>query len=461
MNNRLNVQIQDMLSFIDTNGASGFDDSKVEQLEAIILECNRLMTGSETGQVADSIYDKLYEMLKEVSPESPILREIWEGDGSGVNDYTELLVKNPMMSIETAKSWDCKALTEFIKRMPEAEEGYFASFKINGHGIRVVYENGYLVSATSRARSSQGRDLTNHMKILLGDYKPELANYGLVELRGELCLKMNRLSRAREFNPAIKSAFSAVSSLIRPSATPEEVSLLDFLCYGFIMDGLQFNDRDEEFTEIMDCGFNTPQYILIESSSRDELLEIMKGTVSAFEEQYESFGYFCDGVVFECNSRRLFSELGTSGNHNLGNIALKVGVWEQTSYVGYVQKVQWRRGKSKLSPVAIIADAPDVAIFSADGKLTNSSDCGVLTAQGNKVTNVPLYEPKNIWILEAYIGNPLNFRYGGEAGVVPCFPDGRLLTEDASKDILTGDYDFAYDSASDEDGLGGYSLEEE
>lgn len=460
MSGKLNVQIQEMLGFIDTNGAAGFDDSKVEQLEAIILDCNRLMTGSDTGQVADSIYDTLYEMLKAVAPESPILREIWEGDGSGVSDYTELLVKNPMMSIETAKSWDCKAITDFIKRMPESEEGYFASFKINGHGIRIVYEDGYLVSATSRARSSQGRDLTRHMKILLGEYKPELANYGLVELRGELCLRVDKLPEARQFNPAIKSAFSAVASLIKPSATPEEISLLDFLCYGFIMDGLQFNDRDEEFSEIMECGLNTPQYTLIESATRDELLDVMKSTVSAFEEQYEEFGYFCDGVVFECNSRSLFAELGTSGNHNLGNIALKVGIWEQTSYVGYVQKIQWRRGKSKLSPVAIVADAPDIAIFDENGKLTNPSDCGVLTSQGNKVTNVPLYEPKNLLILDVSIGSPLNFRYGGEAGVVPCFPDGRLLKEDAAKDILTGDYAFPYDSASEEDGLGGYFTNE-
>ena len=64
MSSKLNVQIQEMLGFIDTNGAAGFDDSKVEQLEAIILNCNRLMTGSDTGQVADSIYDTLYEMLK-------------------------------------------------------------------------------------------------------------------------------------------------------------------------------------------------------------------------------------------------------------------------------------------------------------------------------------------------------------------------------------------------------------
>jgi DNA ligase (NAD+) len=437
----LSVRIENMLGFIDLNGEEGFDDSKVEELERIILDCNSLMTGSATNHVADSIYDALYDMLKRVKPSSKILSEIWEEEGD-VTEYTELLRQHPMMSIETAKSYNCKALTDFINRMPEGSESYFASYKINGHGIRVVYRNGHLVSATSRARSSAGRDLTRQMKILLGTYNAQLADYEMVELRGELCLPISKLEEARRFNPAIKSAFSAVSSLIRPSTTAEEVRLLDFLCYGFIVDGVSFMEREEEFQEIVNCGFNTPEYMLIEEATRSSLPSLIKDVVAAFEEGYEAFGYFCDGVVFECNNRELFEALGSEGNHNLGNVALKVGVWEQVSYVGYVQEVQWKRGKSKLSPVAIVAESPGILQKDYTGKILNMDELGVLTAQGNKVRNVPLYEPKNILILGAYPGEPLNFRYGGEAGVVPCFPDGRLLKEDAAKEVLTGEYDY-------------------
>lgn len=440
MPSNLKLRIEGMLSFIDTYGSSGFDDSHIEELERIILDCNSEMTGTATNAVADSIYDVLYDMLKRVKPDSHILSEIWEEDGD-ITDYTDLLIKHPMMSIETAKSYDCKALNDFIERAPE-EAGYFASYKINGHGIRVVYEDGNLVSATSRARSSAGRDLTEHLKVILGDYNEELKEYGLVELRGELCLRQDRLSDAREFNPSIKSAFSAVASLIKPSATPEEVSLLDFLCYGFIVDGIDFLSKEDEFQEIEKCGFTTPEYLLIESCGKDDLLSTIQDAVVAFEENYEEFGYFCDGVVFEVNDKDIFNELGIEGNHNKGNIALKVGVWEQTSYSGYVQKIIWKRGKSKYSPVAIIADEPDIIIEDEDGDILNKEDIGVLTAQGNKVRNVPLYEPKNILILDAYPGEVIYFRYGGEAGVVPCFPDGRLLKEDAAKDILMGEYGY-------------------
>ena len=300
-----------------------------------------------------------------------------------------------------------------------------------------MYQDGYLVSATSRARSSAGRDITRHLKTLLGDYNEKLVDYGMVELRGEIALKMDKLEEARKFNPEIKSAFSGVSSLIKPSASDEEIKLLSFLCYGFLVDGFKFDTREEEFMAIQEMGYEVPEYSLIEDINKEDLLDTIKETISVFEENYEEFGYFCDGVVFEVNDREEFSSMGTEGNHNCGNVALKVGVWEQVQYCGIVNKILWTKGKNKLSPVAIISDEYGDLVVDDDGNPVNLDKIGVLTSQGNRVKRVPLYEPKNIMILDAYEGEPLYFRYGGEAGVIPCFPDGRLLKEDVVKDILT------------------------
>lgn len=436
----IGLKLEGMLSFIENYGSVGFNDRKIEELERLILDCNSKMKGTYTDQVADSIYDTLYDMLKTVKPDSEILQDIWEEDGD-ISDYTELLQSNPMMSIETAKSYDCAALMNFIERMPEEPTSYFASYKINGHGIRVVYKDGELVSATSRARASAGKDLTRHMRIILGERNDLLADYGMVELRGELCLRLDMLDKAREFNPSIISAFSAVASMSRPYATEEEIKLLDFLCYGLIIEDFYFNERQEEFDEIERLGYKVPQCAMVENVTRDELLEIMESLVQSFEDSYEEFGYFCDGVVFEVNDRVLFEEFGQEGNHNLGNIALKVGVWKQDKYYGFIQTILWTKGKTKLSPVAIVADKPDMILIDDNGTIVNYEELGVISAQGNKVRRVPLYNPKNIIILDAYVGEPIYFKYGSESGVVPCFPDGRLLSEDVVEEILKDEYE--------------------
>ena len=418
------VEIGNLLSQVDLYGVSSLQEDKIEALERYIQDCNEAMNGGGEPLVEDAIYDKLVQLLTQVRSDSLVLQELWSEDDEVVGSYNKLLEENPMVSILTVKSWNDDAITQFIQRMPETAN-YLASYKINGHGIRVVYNDGNLVEATTRGRSTNGRDITEHVKIILGDYNEALSEYGLVEIRGELALKLSNLDRAREFTPGLKSAFSAVSSLIKPSATKEEVELLDFLTYGVYIEDYDFSSKEEVFSQLSEWGFETTEYISLEDISKDDLLENMKEVVSALESNYEEFGYFCDGVVFEVSDGDVRSYLEGEGKYHNYNLALKVDSWSQDIYTGYIKEVTWKRGKFKLNPVAVVVED------------LNSNE-GVLTVQGNRVKNIPLYNPKNILILKAYIGSPLSFKYGGEAGVVPCSPDGKLLSEDYVVEELLG-----------------------
>lgn len=410
------VEIGNLLSYVDTYGVSNLQEDQIKALEGYIQDCNNAMNSDDEPLVEDAIYDKLVSLLTEARADSPILGELWSEDSDTIGSYNDLLDKNPMASILTVKSWDDDNISKFIQRMPEVSS-YLAAYKINGHGIRVVYKDGELVEATTRGRSTNGRSILEHMKILLGERNESLADEGLVEIRGELALRLDRLEEARSFNPTLKSAFSAVSSLIKPSASAEEIQLLDFLAYRIYIEDFEFTSLEEVYSTLESWGYSVPQYFSLEDVSRGELLESMKTLVSDLEDGLEDFGYFCDGVVFEANEGSVRESNEGDGKYHDYNLALKVNSWSQDLYTGYVREIKWKRGKSKLSPVAVVSESLD-------------SSEGVLTVQGNRVRNVPLYNPKNILVLSAYLDCPLSFKYGGEAGVVPCFPDGRLLSED-------------------------------
>ena len=279
------VEIGNLLSQVDLYGVSSLQEDKIEALERYIQDCNEAMNSDGEPLVEDAIYDKLVQLLTQVRSDSPVLQELWSEDDEVVGSYNKLLEENPMVSILTVKSWNDDAITQFIQRMPETAN-YLASYKINGHGIRVVYNDGNLVEATTRGRSTNGRDITEHVKIILGDYNEALSEYGLVEIRGELALKLSNLDKAREFTPGLKSAFSAVSSLIKPSATKEEVELLDFLTYGVYIEDYDFSSKEEVFSQLSEWGFETTEYISLEDISKDDLLENMKEVVSALESNY-------------------------------------------------------------------------------------------------------------------------------------------------------------------------------
>ena len=422
---------------------SEYDGDEVDKLEAFIIDCNNAANNFEGDtKVDDAVYDRLREILTQVKPESKLLHELWTAEGD-ITDNTEILQANPMMSIQTVKSWNDDEFVDFVDRVASISDGdgvsLLMSYKLNGHGIRVVYRDGELVSATSRARSSAGNDLTRQLTNILGSRNEALADMGMVEVRGELVLNQSNLEAARGFNPGIKSLFSGVSSLIRQYSTPEENILLDFIAYRILDDeGTNFTFKDEEYTRLEGWGFMVPQSLSLEIADGDDIGEAIAHHFVVMEDDYEEYGYFCDGVVLEINSRDEFHALGTAGIRAYGNIALKVGTWAQDMYTGYVQYVEFTPGKSKLSPVAIVADEPNKALFDSEGDCTNYSELGVLTAQGNSVRRIPLYEPRNIMILKAYKGHPLSFRYGGEAGVVPCNERGELLKDDALRELMFG-----------------------
>ena len=474
--NNLKLEIADFLGYCDLNGIDALDSSQVEQLENYIYKCNQAMAVGDTPLVVDAIYDRMCEILKKVNPEAEVLKELWSDADDTIaqdeldRDVYTLLKKYPMMSICTCKSYDCQELQDFINRLPDNTHfDAHISCKENGHGVRLVYCNGILTDATSRMRASGGHNITKQLNVILeksGLTEIDcLSEYPMVEIRGEVVLPLDKLSEARSYNPDIVSAFSGVASMLRDSASDEEHSLLEFVAYKVVSDDIDFDTKQEEYDYLEEMGFTTPLYWIVQDLTKETLLDELPQIVADCEQEVvqdeygsEGYEYYTDGLVFEINDRKLFKSLGSDGRkYNYGNIALKVGFWQQDLYYGYVQTILWTDGKTKYSPVAIIADEPDMIYFE-DGyekpyvtsikEIENWKELGVVTAGGNKVRRVPLYEPNNMLILDAYIGQLVYFRYGGEAGVVPCFSDGTPLSDGKIRQMFTEDCDefgYSYD----------------
>lgn len=462
------LEIGDFLGFCDLNGVEAIQTEQVQKLEEYISQAN---AERNAGQelIPDAIWDRLMDILRQVNPESELCKHIWENSVDDFDDTDAIIRNNPMFSIQTVKSFECDELRNFVKRLPDdVEFDAHVSCKLNGHGIRLKYQNGKFINARSRARASAGRDITAQLRVVLEraglDQISDLADFELCEVRGEWLLPFCNLEMARSYNGEIKSAFSGVASMGRDSASEDEWALLSFVAYEFLAEDMTFQSKSEEYTFLEDCGFETPMYWQLSDLTKETLVESLKSIVADCEEEVKPNGdnpgyeYYTDGLVFTLDNYEFFRTMGDDGGHyKYGNIALKVGYWEQNLIDGYIQTILWTKGKSKMSPVAIISQNEDDAIF-VDGyrkpfifdikEIANWSSLGVVTQSGNRVRRVPLYEPSNLVALDAYPGEPIHFRYGGEAGVVPCFADGVPLLDgriqaalSEEDDLLVYDYD--------------------
>lgn len=388
----------------------------IESIEGFITDCRKAANRGEE-MVSDSVYDTAVSLLQKLKPDSPLLSETWSDDTNGapLDESIDIQVMHhPMMSIQTIKDLSLKEMKDYANRLyTEIEKSgnitMHASMKMNGHGIRFVYNNGDFVKAHTRARHSAGRDITRAVQMLVPNHVKNFEGLGIVEVRGELLLPFENLDKARAFKPEIKSAFTGVSAMIRESASDEEIKLLRIVAYAVYSDNIELDTLSNVYQFLEDSGFEVPYYATYVADDNTDIIDLASQIVDQFEVAEEDYAYFTDGVVLSVDDLTLLNNMGSEKSYKLGNVALKVGHWKQDMYSSVIQEIVWKEGRSKMTPVAVVEPT--------------------LTANGASVTNVPLYAPIHILRLEAYPGNILFFRFGGEAGVVPCFPDGQLITD--------------------------------
>lgn len=379
--------------------------SDVDMLESYVAS---LQDSAADGNplVQDPVYDQYFRLLKEVKPESEVITRNWEKDSDKpLDSFDSLLQKFGMRSIRT-----CTVKSDIDKYIETVSSGgvyreVCASFKLNGHACRVVYNNGDLIRATTRGRSKKGRDITRHLQLILGKHNEYLESLGLVEIRGELIVTYSDFNKT--LSSVCKTPLSSVTSLVRDSASDAEIEMLHFLAYKILTaeDSL-YDSLFDEMEALTGYGFETPYHKTYLVKNTDNIMKILKD----FEDIKLNKGYEfdTDGIVIGINNNSKFYSYGLDGNAFKANIAVKMGFWECNNYSSTIRNIVFEHGKKWFTPKAEIDP--------------------VVTVTGAEVRVVPIYNVGVMNKLGLIPGATIHFRFGGETGVQLLTPDGNSVT---------------------------------
>lgn len=358
--------------------------------------------------VTDTMYDHYIRILKELKPDSPLLYRNWNTEEHGLDDFDELLDKYGMKSINTIQN--LSDLNKFKAAIGDSELTLTGTIKLNGHAIRAVYHYGELVTGSTRGRYKKGRDITKHLKIVLPNYIEQWSDIRLVEVRGEILVEKEVFNRY--LSNILKTPLSSVTSLIRDSASDDEIKMLSCVCYRILCDeDLGINNHWDQLSILQNCGFEIPERLRIGGINYYNLDSKIEDFIYYFENLYDNgqLKYDTDGIVVTVDNFHKFYELGLDGNSYLGNFALKMGrVWESNIYKSTILNVVFVHGKTYITPKAIIEP--------------------VITVTGATVDVVPLY---NIGVMDrlGLVPNAeIYFKFGGETGVTLVQPDGSSVS---------------------------------
>lgn len=152
----------------------------MNNLENIVKDNAKNYYTTGTQNISDETFDALIEKIEEENPNSSVLTTGWgyEVDENGKVKH----VYGKIKGLKKAHNWD--EMTSVLKT--KSLKNVDISAKLDGMSVVLYYELGQLDKAITRGNGEYGRDITDKVKLLIGDSISDKDFSGAV--RGEIMM---------------------------------------------------------------------------------------------------------------------------------------------------------------------------------------------------------------------------------------------------------------------------------
>lgn len=316
-----------------------------KQLTEELIEASKRYYSGQPTLMSDIEFDRKIEELKKLEKESGIILEnspTINVGATSVNKLEKSKHEYPALSLNKIKY---KEKEDIYKWLDNVDNNTVVSLKMDGLTVVVTYEDGVMKKAVTRGDGFVGSNVTHNAMYLKGlpnkiDYK------GKIVIRGESTMTLDEFERVNLLSGDIYEnprnlASATIQMLDANESKQREIWFTAFEIANNI-DGL--NNYDEQLEFLKKLNINVVSYEIANKENVMSVIEKWKGIAVKYE-------YPTDGLVFKCRSVNRFNELGNTGSHPRGAMALK---WTDETITSTIRDIVWSVGRTGIvTPVAV------------------------------------------------------------------------------------------------------------
>ena len=378
--------------FADTPGSKGKVSlssiaQEVARLRELLHHHGHRYYTLDAPEIPDAEYDRLFRQLQDLEAQHPELQSVdsptQRVGGRVLDAFSTVRHRIPMLSIRTetdtessgAQAFDTRVRRELNLGEMDAPIEYVAELKFDGLAMSLRYEQGALVSASTRGDGESGEDVTTNIRTigqipLRLNTQADLAIPAVLEVRGEVFMRRDDFDALNERQRArISAGAKGEKTFVNPrNAAAGAVRQLDsgiaaqrplsFFAYGSgdvtpaADGGPVFASHYEMLQAFKAWGFPVAEQI--------QCVQGAQGLVNYHQhiaQTRDRLPFDIDGVVYKVNSLALQAQLGFVTREPRWAVAHKFPAQEELTTVLGIDVQVGRTGKltpvAKLSPVFV------------------------------------------------------------------------------------------------------------
>ncbi len=311
------------------------ESSKISRLVTLIKKYQKSYYNGE-AEISDAEFDALWDELKSIDPNNPILKKIGEDSGN----FPKARHIMPMGSQE--KAANPEQFLEWAKN--HAYDEYLIEYKLDGASLELQYSHGNLVRAVTRGNGEIGDEITRNAKKMSG---VKIALIGkdnkIVDFTGAVRGEVIMTHSVREQFYADKANCRNAANGLMKRKDGKGSEHLKLITYDALStDGENpFSDEEEKIRWLLEMGFETSPLKIVKKPEdvieyRAEVMEVRSG-----------LEYDIDGLVIK---ERVINLEDARRARPDRQIAFKFSLEEA---VTTLRSVEWSESGATYTPVGI------------------------------------------------------------------------------------------------------------
>lgn len=348
----------------------------------------------DNPSISDYEYDKLYNELVNLEKEHPnfVLKDSpTQRVGDKVIDkFDKITHKVKMMSIDDIFSFE--EVDKFVNDMQKINPSitFNCELKIDGLSVSCIYENGYLVTASTRGNGTIGEIITDNVKTIKSI--PLKLNQPIsIEARGEIFLPKKSLEKINQERSLqgldlFQNCRNAASGTIKSLDSKVVASRgLDNFMYTLLNDN-EVHGQKEALDTLVSLGFKVNNEGRLCKNSQE-----IKDYIDYWKIHKDDLPYPIDGVVIKVNDLGLYDSIGYTVKSPKWEVAFKYPAEVGTSIL---RDITFQVGRT--------------------GVITPVANFDTVYISGTDVSRATLHNEDFIKLRDIRIGDTIKVRKSGE-----------------------------------------------